>query len=1099
MRRTLVNALSTVLLGAAFFAAASPVSQAQTPARRQAQTSTRTATNAGAYSRVKAFVDADAFLVARLDLAQIDLDALDKAVAQTFVATLERQGFDAGSIKTARREFNQTFDAIKKFAEPKLAQIREEMGLREVYLIVPRSTEPDYFVYAPLAKSKRAAVLALAAPFAPSQPFEVGSGVAFGSPKFNADYFKRFKATPNPKLETFLAESTATLQIYVGDFNVAPAVALAGNDVAKAFADKLAGAPREIRSAAETFDVYFVDGRVELDVNALKASARFDFASADAANKVRVGLEKLADVLVADAEQALARPLIEKAFGTQSTLDFTSYARFRAFPKTDEQKSAESVAEADKYNAVPGVRELLRGFLVGSLPKRDGASLTFALEANGSFPLVNPISGALLGASIPRTIAANKAVALRRESTRNLEELARATRSFVSKSQKFPAVRSSDKNGPLHSWRVHLLPSLGDEGKALYAKINLDEPWDSEHNRQFHSQTPALYRRPGSDATSETAACVVACVVAPKSVFQPGDPLFPRQDRVVPLAAVSDGLENTLLYVERSEPVCWMDPNADLTPEEALAEIAAAADSPLKGLPAVFADGQGRVLEASTSAADLTAFVTYDGRDGAAANRQTERVEIYATSQDALAALLKATDDYVQKEAMLPARYSIDQEQKPLHSWRVHLLPYLGEKKLYAKIRLDEPWDSEHNRQFHAQTPAAYRRAGTKLDKTATDACVVSVVVPPRRGAFIPARNPSETFGEHPARPRLDRPGALFFFVRNEPFCWMDPNADATDKEFEADLAASGDKGLVAAFDGGFVETIPVPEDFRTSELFLLYQHTSDPLVTMEIREAAEKAKREREQAEHDAKVAKMKEEAAAKKAERAEVAPNAGKRFDNVLQTPDSDDRKATLTAISKATSLFRDAYKETFPALYSVDAARRPLHSWRVYLLPFLGKDERELCSKIRLDEPWDSEHNRQFHAQTPAAYLPVGADPKAANGANACVVVAVVADRGALQPAAKSYSSAGIPQAQVSDAWSQTLLYVETTKPVCWMDPNADLKLSDFVAAVAASGSQGTRAVFADGMSAKIIPSDASADFLEALVSRDGGEIIQSKSKK
>ncbi|MBQ6829264.1 MAG: hypothetical protein IJO46_14740, partial [Thermoguttaceae bacterium] len=363
MRRTLVNALSTVLLGAAFFAAATPVANAQTAARRQTTTQTPNATNAGAYSRVKTFVDGDTFLVARLDLAQIDLNALDKTATKIFVQSLERQGFDASSIAATRREFNQSFNAFKKFAEPKLAQFRDEMGLREVYFIVPRASEPEWFVYAPLASSKRAAASLFLTPFAPSTPFEVGSGVAFGTAKFTPDYFKRFKAAPNAKLEAFFAESTATLQVFIGDFNVAPAAALAGDDAAKAFADKLAAAPRETRSAVETFDTYYVDGRVELDVNALKTSARLDFASADAANKLRVGLENLVDVIVADVEKTLA------------------------------ENATEGSA---KYNAVPVVRELFRGFFQNSLPKRDGASLTFELQVGPTVPLTNPITGALL-------------------------------------------------------------------------------------------------------------------------------------------------------------------------------------------------------------------------------------------------------------------------------------------------------------------------------------------------------------------------------------------------------------------------------------------------------------------------------------------------------------------------------------------------------------------------------------------------------------------------------------------------------------------------------------------------------------------------------
>ena len=53
-------------------------------------------------------------------------------------------------------------------------------------------------------------------------------------------------------------------------------------------------------------------------------------------------------------------------------------------------------------------------------------------------------------------------------------------------------------------------------------------------------------------------------------------------------------------------------------------------------------------------------------------------------------------------------------------------------------------------------------------------------------------------------------------------------------------------------------------------------------------------------------------------------------------------------------------------FPPAYTVDAEGRRLHSWRTLLLPYLGDEERELYGKIRLDEPWDSDHNRQFRDQ-------------------------------------------------------------------------------------------------------------------------------------
>lgn len=55
---------------------------------------------------------------------------------------------------------------------------------------------------------------------------------------------------------------------------------------------------------------------------------------------------------------------------------------------------------------------------------------------------------------------------------------------------------------------------------------------------------------------------------------------------------------------------------------------------------------------------------------------------------------------------------------RPLLSWRVHILPYIGYEALYRRFKLDEPWDSPSNRQLLAEmppiygTPEANKRAG---------------------------------------------------------------------------------------------------------------------------------------------------------------------------------------------------------------------------------------------------------------------------------------------------------------------------------------------------------------------------------------------------
>ena len=55
-------------------------------------------------------------------------------------------------------------------------------------------------------------------------------------------------------------------------------------------------------------------------------------------------------------------------------------------------------------------------------------------------------------------------------------------------------------------------------------------------------------------------------------------------------------------------------------------------------------------------------------------------------------------------------------EGKPLLSWRVHLLPFLGEDALYKKFHLDEPWDSEHNKKLISHMPRVYRTPGQPFD-----------------------------------------------------------------------------------------------------------------------------------------------------------------------------------------------------------------------------------------------------------------------------------------------------------------------------------------------------------------------------------------------
>ncbi len=73
--------------------------------------------------------------------------------------------------------------------------------------------------------------------------------------------------------------------------------------------------------------------------------------------------------------------------------------------------------------------------------------------------------------------------------------------------------------------------------------------------------------------------------------------------------------------------------------------------------------------------------------------------------------------NYESSNKSFPAPASYDETGKPLLSWRVLILPYLEEGKLYKQFHLDEPWDSDHNRALVAKMPSIYADPDSALRK----------------------------------------------------------------------------------------------------------------------------------------------------------------------------------------------------------------------------------------------------------------------------------------------------------------------------------------------------------------------------------------------
>jgi len=76
---------------------------------------------------------------------------------------------------------------------------------------------------------------------------------------------------------------------------------------------------------------------------------------------------------------------------------------------------------------------------------------------------------------------------------------------------------------------------------------------------------------------------------------------------------------------------------------------------------------------------------------------------------DRMRNLVQALAEYRQFYGSYPLFVSPGQVPFPRYSWRVLILPFLGEMELCSAIHLDEPWDSPHNTLFHDPEPAVFR------------------------------------------------------------------------------------------------------------------------------------------------------------------------------------------------------------------------------------------------------------------------------------------------------------------------------------------------------------------------------------------------------
>jgi serine/threonine protein kinase len=380
------------------------------------------------------------------------------------------------------------------------------------------------------------------------------------------------------------------------------------------------------------------------------------------------------------------------------------------------------------------------------------------------------------------------------------------------------------------------------------------------------------------------------------------------------------------------------------------------------------------------------------------------------SSRQNLQAIGLALHNYHNTYKQFPARAISDPEGTPLLSWRVAILPYLGQEALYRKFRLNEPWDSPHNRELLSLMPENYSISGISTPAPySTFYCGVvgegaSFDPDPKRkitlrdmrdgtqGTLIVAESARAVPWTSPedidcdARPIAGQLGGAF------PEGYHGLMVDGSVRFFKAAIYSDGEAlaSMVGREEGDVVDLQP----------YLGFPN--DGLVA-------------KPDADFQQRLDEQKRQAEATKA----LAQKVGQ----VVSSANS------LRALQMAMSSYESEHGRLPPAAIA-DGNGRPLLSWRVALLPYL--EHRALYDKFRREEPWDSPHNLQYLSLMPDVFRIEGSP--SSQGPVTYFQVLVGHDT----PFPPDYRQIRSREIDNADGLSHTIAVVEGSLAVPWTKP-------------------------------------------------------------
>jgi hypothetical protein len=94
------------------------------------------------------------------------------------------------------------------------------------------------------------------------------------------------------------------------------------------------------------------------------------------------------------------------------------------------------------------------------------------------------------------------------------------------------------------------------------------------------------------------------------------------------------------------------------------------------------------------------------------ASMESRRPSLRNSCMNNMKQIMLGLTDYEAAHGAFPPPYVTDAAGKPMHSWRVLILPYIEHGPLFNRYRMDEPWDGPNNRLLWDRMPDVYRCPG---------------------------------------------------------------------------------------------------------------------------------------------------------------------------------------------------------------------------------------------------------------------------------------------------------------------------------------------------------------------------------------------------